>query len=888
MDKITRVKTLRSYTIIPSELYVERSADVHLQQSIIDMGRPGYILVARQMGKTNLLLHTKRRLSNSLDKFLYIDVSNIFLNSRLFFQNIINTFFDTYPEIDAEIPKLIWERRNIVSPLPPHKEHENELRHIIRSLRGKLVICLDEIDAITNTDYSDQVFAFIRSVYFSGRENFTEFERLTYVLSGVAEPSELIRNKALSPFNIGEKIYLDDFSREEFNIFLKKAQLTFNDDVIERVYYWTNGNPRLCWETCAALEDYIISGNQITAEVVDSLITEMYLTNFDLPPIDHIRTLVEEDRIVRDAIMAIHYGKSEAISDAVRNRLYLSGITKPNQKDRRKVVIRNPLLEISLSEKWIQDIERRKIPIYELANKQYGAGKYKEALELYEEYIESTHAPEEPEFLYSRIGHCLLKLERFHDAIRYFENHPIKNEKSPLLYYSTQYWQGLAHLLSGKHLKSAEFFNRILEQDINSTSLYFYFGSCLNLSTVLSIGPVNNLMEIRRLNQIVVDSESLVRGTAEEEYYANHLLTIAHHNLAKVSRETGDIESARSSIKSAIQVADERTQVLLFIEASDIAASREEKIQILELCVQNIRDKRIAVRAESKEYPLDFTLDVCAKLVVRLLENTIDQGLDKLILHLANNDMQHEVSVGDVLLGAAFTIISTKSNPKSVVKLVTKAIELPTEEMDSEIRRQLLIMGIFSTPLSEAEPLIDKYWCDYIESADARLVEPDFRLAWIHVHQHFSSGKLSRAGVIIAQIRDLMEKTWAQIPDESDFDQLTAKRTLFDALDLELELRQGRGESFLKRTEELLSRLNNMQTFNLPYFPEEFFNQLRSRVQSFIAPSIRSESTVRRVKKKYGRNNKIKVRFEDGRIEEGKYKHFETRLNNGHCQVIDD
>jgi hypothetical protein len=64
----------------------------------------------------------------------------------------------------------------------------------------------------------DHVFSFIRSVYFSGRSNFPELENLTYLLSGVAEPSEIIKNKDVSPFNIGEKIYLDDFSFEEKSI----------------------------------------------------------------------------------------------------------------------------------------------------------------------------------------------------------------------------------------------------------------------------------------------------------------------------------------------------------------------------------------------------------------------------------------------------------------------------------------------------------------------------------------------------------------------------------------------------------------------------------------------------------------------------------------------
>ena len=51
---------LKSCTIVPDDYYVERSADRQIQSIIDDMERPGYVLVARQMGKTNLLLHTKK------------------------------------------------------------------------------------------------------------------------------------------------------------------------------------------------------------------------------------------------------------------------------------------------------------------------------------------------------------------------------------------------------------------------------------------------------------------------------------------------------------------------------------------------------------------------------------------------------------------------------------------------------------------------------------------------------------------------------------------------------------------------------------------------------------------------------------------------------------
>ena len=44
-------KRLKKYTSIPPHLYVNRKADEQLNRIVDEMQRPGYVLVARQMGK---------------------------------------------------------------------------------------------------------------------------------------------------------------------------------------------------------------------------------------------------------------------------------------------------------------------------------------------------------------------------------------------------------------------------------------------------------------------------------------------------------------------------------------------------------------------------------------------------------------------------------------------------------------------------------------------------------------------------------------------------------------------------------------------------------------------------------------------------------------------
>ena len=317
-------KVLKSSTIVPSHLYVDRDADRQVEKVLCEMGRPGYVLVARQMGKTNLLLNAKRKFETKDDVFVYIDLSNVYKTSRECFRSFIDTALETHWDIFKPIMATIYEKRKH-DEIEPHQEHLRELRYLLRTISGKLVYILDEVDALTKTDYSDEIFAQIRSVYFS-RINFNEAERLTYLLSGVAEPTELIKNKNISPFNIGQKIYLEDFSVDEYKSFLAKTGLAITNDVVERIYHWSGGNPRMTWEICSEIEDLAVDGNIVGIELVDHVVNLLYLSAFDRPPVDHIRSIVEKDKDIRNAITEIRYNKGQTLSDATKNKLYLAGI----------------------------------------------------------------------------------------------------------------------------------------------------------------------------------------------------------------------------------------------------------------------------------------------------------------------------------------------------------------------------------------------------------------------------------------------------------------------------------------------------------------------------------------------------------------------------------
>lgn len=369
-------KILRRSTIIPIDLYIERAADRQLKSIVDEMGRPGYVLVARQMGKTNLLIHMKR--TRTEDLVLYKDLSAQFDTSRSFFRDIIDSLLESFEEFQ-QLQDLIASQRN--NELEANVEYDRHLRLILKRTEKRIVIVLDEVDSLVNAPFSDVIFAQIRSMYFS-RINFPEYERLTYVLSGVAEPTDLIKNKNISPFNIGEKIYLEDFDYSEFAGFIQKTKLDLSEDILKYIYSWTSGNPRMTWDICTEVEDLLISGQIIDKESVSEVVNKLYLREFDRAPVDHIRTLAESDKVIRDAIASIRWGKSEFVDDKTKSRLYLAGITGSAGGE---VQIKNRIIDETLSDSWLKSVTPSATSPILLGLSYYAIGDHTSVIATFEE-----------------------------------------------------------------------------------------------------------------------------------------------------------------------------------------------------------------------------------------------------------------------------------------------------------------------------------------------------------------------------------------------------------------------------------------------------------------------------------------------------------------------
>lgn len=590
---------LKSYTIVPDSLYVERKADKQLHDIVESMQRPGYVLVSRQMGKTNLLLRAKRKWENADDLYVYIDMSNIDEKERECFESLIDIAIDTHEDVLSCVRERIMDLRRVNITKSAVQAHNEELRTVLSAVKGKLVFILDEIDSLTRTSFSDNVFSQIRSVYFS-RVNYPVLEKLTYVLSGVVEPTEIIKNPKISPFNIGEKILLDDFSREEYQSFLSKAGLLGLDEaVIERIYYWAGGNPRITWDICYELQHK----TGVTPDTVDALVKEMYLTSYDKAPVDTIRNLVKEDRDLRDAIVQLSYDKGDALSDKIKNKLYLAGIVNYSANE---VKIKNKIIKDSLSLNWLQKIEEEEKGILNYAVELYTKGLYGDSINKFLSFLKNNDFPEaNAPYYYYYMGVCLYHIRQFEESLKYLTLNPISYDSASDEYRHENLLSGLDCLNLGRCSEALGFLNKAKEGDKRD---WLYYSSMLNiLAARLQISNGDD----KAIQEIENGYKELISSTVEEVssdvklYAAFQLAGLYGNERAQEAYDTYD----------AIQnIASESVKPRILVGKYNVA-SEDQKPALIDEMIHSL--SRISIVTNSVDPEKNLELD--EELLTRIL-----------------------------------------------------------------------------------------------------------------------------------------------------------------------------------------------------------------------------------------------------------------------------
>jgi hypothetical protein len=337
--------------------YIRRPADDELFR-LASAGEFCNVLAARQMGKSSLMVQTANRLHESGVRTAILDISTLgggISTPEAWFFGFLDELV-VQLGVDADIDSW-WDAHPNHNPV---QRFSNVLRDVLLpSIAGSLVVFVDEIDSALGMAFTDDFFAAIRATY-NARASHVEFQRLTFILLGVARPADLIRDRNRTPYNIGTHIDLRDFTLSELRSFKDVFEIVYpgrGNEIIQWVLDWTNGQPYLTQKLCSEL--IRASGDPVTPESVEQMVNRLFLSE-ETRKESNLRAI--RDRIesspnkitmlqIYEQILRKRTVLDEERSPA-KNELKLTGLVRPSAQG--QLVIRNRIYQTVFNLAWLR------------------------------------------------------------------------------------------------------------------------------------------------------------------------------------------------------------------------------------------------------------------------------------------------------------------------------------------------------------------------------------------------------------------------------------------------------------------------------------------------------------------------------------------------------
>ncbi|MBD2770616.1 CHASE2 domain-containing protein [Iningainema tapete] len=339
-------------------IYISRQAD----EELLKLCRErvfAYVLTPRQMGKSSLMVRTAEKLAEEDIQSIIIDLTQlgVQVTAEQWYLGLL-TIIEGVLMLDTDVVQW-WQAHT-------HLGFTQRLtlffqKVLLVEVASPVVIFVDEIDTTLSLNFTDDFFAAIRYFYVA-RSLEPEFRRLSFVLIGVATPSDLIRDAKRTPFNIGQRVDLTDFTFEEAKPLADGLGLPKDEakQVLRWVLKWTGGHPYLTQRLCSIIREQ--GKSRWSKADVDSVVRSTFLGAMSKQDnnLQFVRDMLTKRAPDIEGVLTTYReicrGKrsvSDEEQSIVKSHLKLSGVVR---LENARLCVRNPIYEKVFDDKWLKDI----------------------------------------------------------------------------------------------------------------------------------------------------------------------------------------------------------------------------------------------------------------------------------------------------------------------------------------------------------------------------------------------------------------------------------------------------------------------------------------------------------------------------------------------------
>jgi serine/threonine protein kinase len=230
---------------LDSEFYIVRPTDEEFRSAIARQDSIVLVKGARQVGKTSLLARGLQQAREAGARVVLTDFQELTSAYLESIDKLLLTLAESFADqLDLDVyPSQIWNRN-----LSPSINFERYLRKaVFVGIDSPIVWGLDEVDRLFSLDFGSEVFGMFRSWHNKrALDPQRAWRRFTLAITYATEAHLFITDLNQSPFNVGTRLELEDFSLTQVAELNRRYDSPLkNQPQLERFFDLVGGHPYL-------------------------------------------------------------------------------------------------------------------------------------------------------------------------------------------------------------------------------------------------------------------------------------------------------------------------------------------------------------------------------------------------------------------------------------------------------------------------------------------------------------------------------------------------------------------------------------------------------------------------------------------------------------------